>query len=386
MLPIIKELLVVGVSVLVALLTALGILPGAALAPGSAPPAVSLDNLETNARSTAGSDTDAEHATGTTSPNIVESPPIDAYVDDYAKSLQEALDALEKLKNSRTVEPINNLNETVREAVVNILCTTSGNGPLNPISASGVVIDSRGIILTNAHVAQYLLLKNYPTPGFIECVARTGSPAKPTYQLDLLFISPTWVLENADKIDDDNPTGNGEHDYALLVVTGLISAPEAPVSAEIIHLPIALHAPDVDTQVLLAAYPAGFLGGITIQKDLHAVSASDHVEKLYTFNTNTADIFSTGGSIVAQQGASGGAVAREDGVLVGLITTSSDAETTGERDLRALSTEYIIRDFEQESGWTLADYLGADLNQQRQLFWFTTAPALAQQLIDVLEQ
>jgi len=381
MLPVIKELLIVGVSIITALLVMFGVLPERAIAPntpvGAETPAVSKNSPSTNAES------EAKAGTGAASDGVADNP----LIDDYAKSLQEALDALEQLQNSKpAIKPIDDLNGTVRESVVNVLCTTSGSGPLNPISASGVIIDSRGVILTNAHVAQYLLLKDYPRPGFIECIARTGSPAKPAYMLDLLFISPSWITENAHKIDDETPTGNGEHDYALLVVTGFVAAPGIAVPDEFPHLSVALRAPNVDMPVLLAAYPAGFLGGITIQKDLYAVSANARVARLYTFDTNSADLFSIGGSIVAQQGASGGAVTREDGVLTGLITTSSDAETTGERDLRALSTEYIIRDFESESGWTLADYLGADLNQQRQLFWFTTAPALAQQLVDVLKR
>ena len=32
----------------------------------------------------------------------------------------------------------------------------------NPISGSGVIVDSRGVVLTNAHVGQFFLLHDYP--------------------------------------------------------------------------------------------------------------------------------------------------------------------------------------------------------------------------------
>ena len=47
------------------------------------------------------------------------------------------------------------INEVTRDAIVNIFCTTKSGGSFKPITGSGVVIDKRGIILTNAHVAQY---------------------------------------------------------------------------------------------------------------------------------------------------------------------------------------------------------------------------------------
>src|ERR1700733_7735385 len=53
------------------------------------------------------------------------------------------------------------LNTQTRAALVNIECTTIAGGTFEPISGSGVVIDSDGVILTNAHVAQFFLLRDY---------------------------------------------------------------------------------------------------------------------------------------------------------------------------------------------------------------------------------
>ncbi|KKT74656.1 MAG: hypothetical protein UW71_C0017G0009, partial [Parcubacteria group bacterium GW2011_GWB1_44_7] len=100
---------------------------------------------------------------------------------------------------TETIEPINfsELNEKVRTSIVNIICTTKTGGLFKPISGSGVLIDKKGVILTNAHIGQYLLLKNYMIPDFLTCIIRTGSPAYPRYIADLLYISPRWINEHA---------------------------------------------------------------------------------------------------------------------------------------------------------------------------------------------
>ena len=71
------------------------------------------------------------------------------------------------------------INEVTREALVNVFCTTKSGGSFKPTTGSGVIIDERGVILTNAHVAQYYLLEDYLVEDFVSCVIRTDSPASP---------------------------------------------------------------------------------------------------------------------------------------------------------------------------------------------------------------
>lgn len=273
------------------------------------------------------------------------------------------------------------LNDRVRGSVVNIICTASA--PLNAISASGVVIDPKGIILTNAHVAQYFLLKNYPAPNSVDCVIRTGSPAQSKYTAELAFLPPSWIQKNAHKIKDENPTGNGEHDYALVRITGTVN-PQASLPASLPYLPVGAVNIVQGQSTLTAGYPAGFLGGITIAQDLHQASSNTLIRELYTFGTVTVDIFSIGGSVVAQQGSSGGAVANQDGELIGLIVTATDGPDTASRDLRALASAYIIRDFENESGRTLESYVGGDIVLLARQFQLGIAPTLTQTLVNEL--
>ncbi|XKT74666.1 MAG: serine protease [Patescibacteria group bacterium UBA2163] len=344
--------------------------------PGYTPPPLIQGTYEDPVSSTPQEDTE----TVTEPPIRVEKPDNTVYADPETPQKPITSPTTQQFE----VQPITNLTETVRSSVVNILCTTKNGGVLHPITASGVLIDTRGIVLTNAHVAQYFLLKDYPTEDNIECVIRTGSPAKPAYTAELLFLPPSWVSENAYQIKTERPRGTGEYDYAFLAITGLVAA-DILAPAQFSHLPVALHTPPLNSDVLLAGYPAGFLGGAIIQKDLYAVSSPSTVEQLYTFGTSTVDVISTGSSILAQQGASGGAVARVDGVLTGLIVTSSSADTTGERELHALTTEYIIRNFEAEHGTPLVDYLQGDLLEEKRIFEKHVAPLLLAQLVAVIE-
>jgi hypothetical protein len=297
-------------------------------------------------------------------------------VEDLNITLQEAIQSISSLAAGQsTSSPVN---DRVRGALVNIICTTQASGPFNSISGSGIIIDPRGVILTNAHVAQFFLLKDFPTPNFMSCIIRTGSPAYPRYTAELMFLPPTWIRDNAQKIDDESPTGTGERDYALLRITGGVSASVA-LPSQFPFLLVGTQPPDIGSDVLQAGYAAGFLGGITIQNELYASSAWTKVRDVYTFNANTVDLFSLGGSIVAQSGSSGGPVVNTDGVVQGVIVTSTQAADTASRDLRAITTSYIIRDFTEERGKSLKAVLSTErLSDEVEIYnkvYFPTAKA-----------
>lgn len=282
--------------------------------------------------------------------------------------------------------PFTEVNVRTRAALVNILCTTKYGGSLNPISASGVIVDPRGVIVTNAHVAQYFLLRDYPTPRNIECVVRVGSPAEPRYTAELLLVSPQWVYDNAAMIVAPDPTGTGENDYAFLRITGTTN-PEGtlPSSFPSVAPDSTERAISTGDQALTAGYPAGFLGGISIQRELYANSSVTPVGEIFTFDS-FVDLFSIGGSVVAQKGASGGAVVDMRGRLVGIIVTSTDSETTGGRDLRAITLAHVDRSLARHSGTTFAELLSGDLAAKAAAFRTGTAPTLAKILTEVLER
>ncbi len=276
------------------------------------------------------------------------------------------------------------LNTLARGALVNILCTTLSGGSFNPISGSGVVVDSRGVILTNAHVAQYFLLRDYPTTNSIDCVVRTGSPAQPRYRAELLYLPPTWVVANAAQIKKDTPTGTGEFDYAFLRITGSTN-PQGTIPSSFAALPMESGDPYVQQRILLAAYPAGFLGGIAISLNLYPTSALATVGDVYTFGGETnIDLFSLGGTVVAQTGSSGGAAVSAQGKLIGLIATEVPGATTAERDLRAITMAHIDRSLRAAGQGGILTLLSRDVVQFAAEFNAATAPIETRLLLDAL--
>lgn len=283
-------------------------------------------------------------------------------------------------------ESFSELNERVRKSVVNVFCTSVFSGPFDAVSASGVIIDSRGIILTNAHVAQYFLLRDYPTPNTMNCVIRTGAPAVPTYTAELLFLPKSWIDANAEKINEDRPMGTGEHDYALVRITGVVNPQNNTLPESFPAVPLATGLPKLDEDMLVVGYPAGFLDGISIQRNLYQTSAYTTVRELLTFVESTLDLFSIGGSVVAQSGASGGAVTNMTGELMGIVVTSTLAPDTSSRDLRAITMQYFLRDFESEARETLGSYATGDLAQKAASFRAGDEVYLINRLTDALSQ
>jgi S1-C subfamily serine protease len=199
-----------------------------------------------------------------------------------------------------------------------------------------------------------------------------------------LFLPPSWIEKNASKIKEETPLGTGEHDYALVRITGTInkqnSLPEA-----FPYTPISTALPKLDDDVLIVGYPAGFLGGIALQRDLYQSSAFTKVEELLTFVESTLDLFSIGGSVVAQSGSSGGAATNLQGELIGLIVTTTQAADTSSRDLRAITTSYILRDFQNEAGVALGVYLSGELAERASIFRQTKEPAEIAKLVGAIE-
>lgn len=269
-----------------------------------------------------------------------------------------------------------------RAAIVNIYCQSKGS--LSSAAGSGVVIDPRGVILTNAHVAQYMLLAS-DSRMKMECFIRTGSPSENRYKADLLYLPSSWIAEHAEDIAAKRPKGTGEHDYALLVITKTVDG--TPLPASFPHLPIDTREAIAfsSDRVLLAGYPAEFAikgtGGSSI---LYPASVFTKVGELMTFGERSVDLISLGGAVLAQSGSSGGAVINLWGQLVGIISTTSDGATTAERELRAITLAYISRDFRQETGVSLSAMLASDLTTQASLFMNTQAPSLAAKLISYL--
>ena len=278
------------------------------------------------------------------------------------------------------------LNNSTRNAIVNILCKSTWSGD-DAVSGSGVFIDERGVVLTSAHVAQYFLLDTYKGIEFINCSIRTGSPAKKTYSGKLLYLPSKWLELNAENINKGKIQSTGEHDYALLYIT-----PDTEPVEYIATLPITNDVSDIyrNEDVLIASYPAGFLGGSAINNNLWLISSFSKIKELYHFASSTnkiVDVFSVQGTVGAQGGSSGGAVVgSKSGNLLGLITTRSKGDTTGERELYALSLFYINEHFSNDLQKTLLEFLSGDIEAYAGWFEENVTPKLKERLIQELEK
>src|SRR3989344_7071593 len=269
------------------------------------------------------------------------------------------------------------LNLKARESLVNIICATSAESPLSGESGSGVFVTESGVILTNAHIAQYYLLEDYPSHGGVECTIRTGSPATAGYRARLLYISPRWVKANSESLSLENPSGTGEDDFALLLVESSAAGGEA-LPSSFPFLPLAEVLPIENTEVLVAGYPAEFLGSSTIQRNLFAISTITAIWQYFTFASTSKDVFSIGNVILAAKGSSGGPVVAKDGTIVGILVTSTGGATTGDRDAFAITTTHIEQSFQDDTGASLLQFLlSKNLSFTAETFENTIAPQLS---------
>lgn len=245
-------------------------------------------------------------------------------------------------------------------ALVNILCSSTGSALKKSISGSGVIIDSRGIILTVAHVGHYFLLEDYPEEGSADCIIRTGSPAKTAYDAELVYVSPDWVRENAGALGESMPRGNGENDFALLAITKGLGGKKLPASFT--SVPLAGSDPEEGDLVGIGSYGAEFLTGREILSALYPIIDDGSVADVYTYGGNRVDVISVRGSTAAQSGSSGGGVVNTDGRFIGLISTSSLGGGTAQRTFYAITPSHIRASFKEDTSRNFDTYIKGSLS------------------------
>jgi S1-C subfamily serine protease len=278
------------------------------------------------------------------------------------------------------------LEERIEAALVNIYCQYKTDSYIRTTTGTGFFINSKGIILTNAHVAQFLLLEDTrDIVKDVDCVIRSGDPATPRYKAELLYISPTWIFENSNVITEESPRGTGERDYALLYISK--STDNSPLPARFPSIAVntdLLSRSTEQSQVLTAGYPAEALLRNGADAKLAPVVASTTVGTLYTFGSNFADIFSINESPVGEQGASGGPIVAPTQEVIGLIVTKGDEDSEGINSLRALTLSYVDRTIIEETGFSLSQNMQGDVAYRGTIFKQAMVPFLAGILQDEL--
>jgi S1-C subfamily serine protease len=236
------------------------------------------------------------------------------------------------------------------KSMVNIVCL-SGNPSIPSISGSGVIIDSRGIILTAAHVAQLFLLQDYLGTDIVSCLIRTGSPARRAYTAEPIYVSPSWIRANPNTLKTSSPTGTGENDFALLAITG--TATSTPLPASYPAVPLTQTDPQLNEQVAIGSYGAEYLTSSELNYSLYPILVFGSIDDRYTFDTDTVDLVSVDGTAASQEGSSGGGLIDADGNLIGIITTSSVSGSIADRALNAVTIGHMRRSFEADTGKNL---------------------------------
>lgn len=271
-------------------------------------------------------------------------------------------------------EVITPLVSDFKEVTVKIRCTQTTDTHKRSISGTGFLINPTGVIMTNAHVAQFLLLKDLDTLGTTECTATVGTDESTSFALGLLYISPTWLLEHASLIASAEPKGTGENDFALVHITN-----QPTDGADFPFLPPATNPLSKTIKgktVTLVGYPR--------QEDKTApqLITTTTITDLYTFGGGYADILTLASSTLGYKGASGGPVIDEYGRAIGIMTTK-DAGTT---ILNAITMAHVDRGLRSEIGFDLASYLQGNVTYKAELFNQTVAPILQEILAEYLNQ
>ncbi len=242
----------------------------------------------------------------------------------------------------------------LEDATVNLYCQFKTGNKTFSSSGSGVFVSERGVILTNAHVAKYFLLQGKEGKTTGTCSVRTGSPAKATYTASVLYISPQWLASSAAKT-----SGTGEHDFALLYVTGTTKG-ALPSSFPKLLMELFSDAREGET-VAIAGYPTEKLDFKKVQNKLAFVTASSTITSIRTFSTNaSADVLSIASSAAGSAGVSGGPIINKASEIVGIATALSSGKK--DRTLRAITLPYINKTIQSETGLPLNLILWGDLH------------------------
>lgn len=226
----------------------------------------------------------------------------------------------------------------LKAATVNILCRMQRGGQIAHYTGSGVVIDPSGIVLTNAHVAEHVMLEQ---AGHERCFVRTGSPASNSYKAKLVYLPSTWIHNNSNNLALQNITGNGENDYAILKITERVSADAYDVPMP--YIPVDSRILSIGDSLTLIGYPLLSQSVSFLESGLYSLEETSAITSVSGYDGRSPDVITTSPTPLATHGSSGGAMIGSDGKLIGLMDAAITDGYSGRPAIQGITVSYIER-------------------------------------------
>ena len=248
-----------------------------------------------------------------------------------------------------------NIYSNSKQSVVNIFCVSTKGNMVSISTGSGVIISSSGIILTNSHVAENFLIPNR------NCSIRQGDVAVDKYKASLVYINENWLKKNAGVLFSQGSRGTGEGDFALVSINS--KSDGSNTNLNITHTNINLNELSNKNQsdkILIAGYPAGTLGALSMMKYLTFIADVINISNVYTLDGSHIDVLETSITKVGQHGSSGGGIFNTDNNLLALIVSVNDESANSK--VNAITTTYINRALQNETGKSLQEFVNTDKN------------------------
>lgn len=262
----------------------------------------------------------------------------------------------------------------VEGATVNLYCRLRSGRKIFSSSGSGVFISDRGVILTNAHVAQYFLLAEKEGRVTGRCSVRTGSPAKERYVASAIYFPSVWAEQNAAELSKSKPKGTGENDFALLYITATKKKGVLPVKFPALTIDLSNSTTDQEA-VTIAGYPSEKLDFDGVRNKLAMVTASSTITNTRSLGGNQSmDVLTLAPSAAGGAGVSGGPIIDGAGEVIGIVTSKSTAKD--DRTLRAITLPYIDRTIQSQANISLSALLVGDFKAQANSVYAIPSPEI----------
>jgi hypothetical protein len=308
-------------------------------------------------------------------------------LEDYIETLNKSYS-----KNETDVtNPIKEVSDVVKgdsssaieNVILNTVCTRKSGNTLNVTTGSAVLISPKGVVLTNAHVAQYFLIQDYDN-NIVDCALYKENIPTFGYKAKVLHLSNNWISKNYKAISESSPVGTGEGDYALLYIYKNTN-PAIPLPEEFPYANLIINSiPEGADPVTAAGYPGSPESILNISSAGNLQIDDIFITNVYTFSNGNIDIVTTTPTPVGARGSSGGGIfeghQKNISDLLGIIVTTTQSR------INALTISYINSDLKADTGLDLEDYLSGNIDSKITGFQNSYLEPFAELLIPYLPQ